>query len=228
MVNLINFSSVFEITFALNSLLFFFEIKPGALASYYKKKWGSIEETVQTINKLEGQDQLNAWIETVNGFEDIKKFKNFEYFISKITIINSAISLLVLIVSGFFPDLKLSCFFTALLLIWLIISPISLFNMASVEGKESKGIGNLTHAPSHKNREGSKTGNSFFRIIPTCCFLFSIIIGILDIIDKKYNFVAIYIGTHDFPNFFSATAFFFLILAIILHILLLHIKNEPN
>lgn len=113
MINIANFSSVFEICFALNFLLYFFEIRP----VQHKRHKEQIEEYAKKINTTYKEAKSIFFVLTFAQYFSI-------FFATIFSIFNSTICLTLLIWSGFDPLTKVSITSMTVLLIWLIVFPL--------------------------------------------------------------------------------------------------------
>jgi len=118
MVELSGFSSVFEITFALNALFFFFEFVPEFDRRFTRlgRKWFAIIKRRSDRVNMGNEQGIATGIPLL--------YSDARFITLLISLINSVISLCLLILVGFFPDLAIGWGWIVLVLALLIGGPV--------------------------------------------------------------------------------------------------------
>jgi|GEM_PF-2149990 len=125
MVNITNFTSVFEISFAINALFYFFDVLP--------------KQRNKDLSELAEFDRITQKLKD-GGFEGLgnKYFKEglIQYnsklivVLSIVTLFNSALSLALLIWVGFSPNLCAPWYILAVVLFTLFVPAVILYPIA--------------------------------------------------------------------------------------------------
>lgn len=125
-----NFTSVFEISFALNASLYFFEVLP------LQRKRDELDQANNEKMFTALEDQGYRGLDRAPFVEGLKEYQNkFTKILTGITLFNSIVSLGILISAGFLPTLTLNPSHIATILIAVFILPSSLY-MISVKYRE--------------------------------------------------------------------------------------------
>lgn len=124
MATISNFSSILEIAFAMNALVFFFELAPSSNGKLAKKY-----EEFQKLQKKKIELTNNREIFPL-GFMIDSTYNVYFLLIGLAAIILAIISLLLLVYSAFYPAAEISSFTILILLVLFFVPVPVLFNIA--------------------------------------------------------------------------------------------------
>ena len=129
-----DFNSVFEVAFAINAVLVYFELSPNIDEHFKKLLYSdpgpSILQTEdgQFIEETDvffvGTDEEKAFVRNFGWKSIVFKFANFKSILKAISFVVSFFALALLIVAGFMPDFKAQTFVMIIILIFLFV-PVS-------------------------------------------------------------------------------------------------------